>query len=186
MQQNRRPGWRNVSTSVPTEPVPLASVQAAALAYEVEQFLYAEAELLDEWRLHEWLELFTPDAYYLVPTTDLPNGDPDTDLFLVRDDRFLLEQRVNSLLTRSAHAEYPHSRTSRIVGNVRAQVTPDTSIAVSANFSISRLRNGSFDSYVGRYRHVLERAEDGFRFRVRKSILALETLRPQGKISILL
>ena len=25
--------------------------------YEVEQFLYEEAELLDQWRLHEWLEL---------------------------------------------------------------------------------------------------------------------------------
>ena len=30
---------------------------------EVEDFLYAEAELLDEWRLPEWLDLFTDDAY---------------------------------------------------------------------------------------------------------------------------
>jgi ethylbenzene dioxygenase subunit beta len=31
---------------------------------EVEQFLYREARLLDERRLHEWLELFTDDARY--------------------------------------------------------------------------------------------------------------------------
>jgi 3-phenylpropionate/cinnamic acid dioxygenase small subunit len=34
------------------------------LTQEVEQFLYREARLLDERRLHEWLELFTDDARY--------------------------------------------------------------------------------------------------------------------------
>ena len=38
---------------------------------DVEDFLFAEAELLDEWRLPEWLELFTDDAIYYVPATDL-------------------------------------------------------------------------------------------------------------------
>ena len=28
---------------------------------EIEDFLFAEADLLDEWRLPEWLELFTED-----------------------------------------------------------------------------------------------------------------------------
>ena len=40
---------------------------------DVEDFLFAEAELLDEWRLPEWLELFTDDAKYYVPATDLPS-----------------------------------------------------------------------------------------------------------------
>ena len=39
---------------------------------DVEDFLFAEAELLDEWRLPEWLELFTEDAIYYVPSTDVP------------------------------------------------------------------------------------------------------------------
>ena len=30
---------------------------------DVEDFLFAEAELLDEWRLPEWLELFTDMEY---------------------------------------------------------------------------------------------------------------------------
>ena len=31
---------------------------------EIEDFLFTEADLLDEWRLPEWLELFTDDVRY--------------------------------------------------------------------------------------------------------------------------
>ena len=48
---------------------------------EVEDFLYAEAALLDEWRLDEWLALFTEDGTYHVPSTDEPDGDPGSTLF---------------------------------------------------------------------------------------------------------
>ena len=30
----------------------------------IEEFLYREAELLDDWRLPEWADLFTDDARY--------------------------------------------------------------------------------------------------------------------------
>lgn len=152
---------------------------------EVEQFLYREADLLDRWRLHEWLELFAVDAHYLIPSTDKPDGDPSTDLFLVQDDRFLLEQRVNSLLTRAAHAEYPQSRTRRMISNVMVSKGDDERLRVIANFAIHRFRNGAIDTYVGQYRHIVQPDEAyGFRFCERKSILDLEALRPHGKVSI--
>src|SRR5699024_10727611 len=135
-----------------------------------------EADILDEWRLHEWLALFAENGRYLVPATDKPDGDPTQDLFLVQDDRFLLEQRVNSLQTRAAHAEYPHSRTRRLVTNVNAVETEDGLIEARANFAIFRARNGIVDTYFGRYLHVLERADEGFRFITRKSILDLDAL----------
>lgn len=153
----------------------------------VSQFLFEESELLDQWRLHEWLGLFAPNGEYLVPSTDLPDGDPTRDLFLIQDDRFLLEQRVNSLLTRAAHAEYPHSTTRRSVTNIRARQASDGQVHVEANFVIFRSRNGILDTYVGHYRHILEAdAESGFRFVRRLSILDLDSLRPQGKVSIIL
>ena len=165
----------------------LNAVERAALVSEVEQFLFEEAELLDQWQLHAWLELFSTDGRYLIPATDKPGGDPARDLFLVQDDRFLLEQRINSLLTRAAHAEYPHSRTRRLITNVRVTENLDGHINVAANFAVYRFRTGNFDTYVGHYRHVIEREGNGsFRFLVRKSILDLETLRPQGKVSIIL
>jgi p-cumate 2,3-dioxygenase beta subunit len=154
---------------------------------QVEQFLYEDAELLDQWRLHEWLATFAPEGRYLIPATDKPDGDPALDLFLVQDDRFLLEQRVNSLLTRAAHAEYPHSRTRRMITNVRVGGDQTGRLLVTANFAIFRMRPNVLDTYVGQYRHVLLRdAEQGYVFLERKSILDLDTLRPQGKVSIIL
>ena len=153
----------------------------------VEQFLFEEAELLDQWRLHEWLDLFAPDGYYEIPATDRPDGDPTQDLFLVHDDRFLLEQRVNSLLTRSAHAEYPHSATRRLVSNVRAMEADNGRLHVLANFAVYHVGSGVLDTYVGQYRHILERDEvTGFRFVSRKSVMVLDALRPHGKVSIIL
>jgi p-cumate 2,3-dioxygenase beta subunit len=153
----------------------------------VERFLYREADLLDSWRLHEWLDYFAPSAHYLVPATDLPNGDPRTDLFLIHDDRFLLEQRINSLLTRAAHAEYPHSRTRRIIGNVQAYERADGHLEISANFAVYRIRSGAVDTYVGQYRHELIPDDRlGFQFATRKAVLDLEALRPHGKVSIIL
>jgi p-cumate 2,3-dioxygenase beta subunit len=88
-------------------------VNAAEVTREqVEDFMFLEAELLDEWRLKEWLTLFTADGCYNVPATDVPaNASPDNALFYVADDRFRLEQRVERLLKRTAHAEFPKSKT---------------------------------------------------------------------------
>ena len=36
------------------------------LAREVEDFLYLEAELLDEWKLEAWLDLLTDDVRKIV------------------------------------------------------------------------------------------------------------------------
>ena len=155
------------------------------LTRSVEDFLYFEADLLDQWRLHEWLALFDQNGRYMIPSTDKPDGDPTRDLFLVQDDRFLLEQRVNSLQTRAAHAEYPHSRTRRLVTNIRA-AEDDGAIDVQANFAVFRARNGSVDTYFGRYVHRLAPEGDGYRFLIRKSILDLDALRPHGKVSIIL
>jgi p-cumate 2,3-dioxygenase beta subunit len=173
--------------SVAQPVTPFFAAEDDRLVRSVERFLFAEADLLDRWQLHDWLELFGADGLYLVPSTDKPEGDPKHDLFLIQDDRFMLEHRVNSLLTRSAHAEYPNSRTRRMVSNVAAYAREDGVVEAIANFAVFRVRNGITDTYFGQYRHVLEPLEDGgFRFLVRKAVLDLDGLRPLGKISIIL
>lgn len=173
--------------TVTGEATSIASTASREIRDEIEQFLFAESELLDQWRLHEWLELFVPEGHYVVPTTSLPEGDPSRDLVLIYDDRFMLEQRINSLLTRAAHAEYPHSRTRRLVTNLRVQEDGEGRYRVFANFAVHRARNGQFDTYVGQYRHVVERGgELGFRFIERKAVMVHDTLTPHGKVSIIL
>ena len=165
----------------------VAAVTTSLLRLELEDFLYYEADLLDRWQLEEWLTLFTERGRWLVPATDLPDGNPEEDLFLVHDDHFLLSHRVQGLLTKAAHVEYPHSRTRRLVSNVMATETGDGLVELRANFAVHRIRNQADHCYVGSYRHLLERGgERGFRFVERKTVLDHDALRPHGKLSFIL
>jgi p-cumate 2,3-dioxygenase beta subunit len=157
------------------------------LREEVEDFLHHDAELLDSWRLREWLELFTPDCHYFVPATDKPGGDPDADLFLIRDDWFLLSQRVDALVTGTAWTESPHSTTHRMVSNVRVAEREDGRIEAKANVLVHRSRGSRLDVYPAHLSLVLVRGgAAGFEIVERQGVLALEELRPHGRMSILL
>jgi p-cumate 2,3-dioxygenase subunit beta len=158
---------------------------ALALRLAVEDFLYHEAALLDEWRLDDWLALFTDDARYVVPTTDLPEGDPRTDLVLIDDNLTRLRGRVERLKSRHAHREYPWSRTRRLITNVRVTSVSGDEVAATAAFAVYRIRL-ELALFVGRYDYRLVRAADGFRMRYRRATLDLETLRDHGAISIIL
>ena len=89
---------------VQNKKAPPASVE---LQHEIEQFLFNEAALLDDWQLEEWLTLFTADGTYFVPTTDFPEGYPEPHLALIDDDMTRLTGRVKRLLSRHAYREYP-------------------------------------------------------------------------------
>ncbi|HUN51530.1 MAG TPA: aromatic-ring-hydroxylating dioxygenase subunit beta [Candidatus Sulfotelmatobacter sp.] len=154
---------------------------------EIEDLLFLEAELLDDWRLQDWLALFTDDARYLVPPTDLgADAEPDATLFYIADDRFRLNQRVARLQKRTAHSEFPHSKTRHLVSNVRIKEIGEQEIKVAAAFVTYRTKDGVTDSFVGSYRYVLARSESGWKIREKRCLLDLDGLRPQGRISILL
>jgi p-cumate 2,3-dioxygenase subunit beta len=153
---------------------------------EVEELLYREAALLDEWRLEEWLELLTEDAVYQVPPTDVPEGDSRNTLFIIADDAVRIRSRVKQLLGKSAWAENPHSRTRRMIANVRVLGLDGENILATANFAVYRMRYESVDTYVGRYDYKLVRHGNDLRIRERRAILDNEALRPHGKISFIL
>ena len=156
-----------------------------SLREEVEDFLYEEAALLDEWRLDEWAALFTEDAKYVVPSTDLPEGDPDLDLVFINDDIMRLRSRVKRLKSRHAHREYPWSRTRRFITNVRVKETVDGDLAVTANALVYRFRSGQDDPYVGHYEYTLRRVDGELKISYRRAILDHETLSRHGAVSII-
>jgi p-cumate 2,3-dioxygenase beta subunit len=161
-------------------------VTNAVTRQQVEDFLFQEAALLDEWRLDEWLALFEAGATYEVPTTDRPNDDPHRSQYYVWDDYELLTARVKRLKSKHAHAENPHSRTRRLVTNVRVAESSDSSLDVRAAFLIYKIRDGNVDQFVGRYEHTLAANGEGLRFRRRRAVLELEVLRPGGRLSFIL
>jgi p-cumate 2,3-dioxygenase subunit beta len=162
-----------------------AAAQTISLA-EVERFLIEEVALLDDWKLDEWFSLMQAGARYLVPGLNTPDSDPDTALFLVADDYTSLRSRIAQLNGRSAWAETPRSRTRHQVTNVRILEADEHAAYVTANFVVWRFQNGASDAYVGKYLHRMVRTADGLRFTERRCQLDLETLRPHGKLSIIL
>jgi p-cumate 2,3-dioxygenase beta subunit len=158
---------------------------------QVEDFLYREARLLDDWDLDAWLTLWaTGSTRYVVPCNDDPDGDPATGLVLIDDDEQRLRLRVERLNSRKAHREFPHSRTSHQVSNVILDAVDgtggDAQLPVTAEFTVWRFRNGRVTYYVGRYHYRLVAAEGGMRIRAKRSVLAMTELRPAGDLAILL
>ena len=153
---------------------------------EAEDFLYHEAALLDEWKVKEWAALFTDDGEYMIPSTDAPHADPRTTLFLVFDDRHRLEERGKRLMSKAAHAEFPHSRTVHSYSNVRVAQSEDGETLVRCAFSIARSKGPVNETYPGHMLFRLRRVDGALRIRLKRCELALEVLRPHGKVSIIL
>ncbi|MFZ5487316.1 MAG: aromatic-ring-hydroxylating dioxygenase subunit beta [Burkholderiaceae bacterium] len=155
---------------------------------EVEDFLYHEAALLDDWQLDDWLALYTADARYEVPATDLPrDASPDSSLFYIADDAFRLSERVKRLNKKMAVSEQPRSKTRHLVSNVRILARSADSAQVNAAFVTYRSKDGFTDTYVGSTDYTLVRGADGaLKIRSKRCVLDLESLRPQGRVSILL
>lgn len=154
---------------------------------DVERFLYTEAALIDDWKLDEWLALFTDDCVYIIPSTDKPWGNPKDTLVFVDDNRIRLEGRVRRLKSKTAHREFPHSRVRHFVTNVLiAGHTPDGDLKVQANFQVYRFKEGSTEPFIGTYRYVLTRQDGEIRIRRKYAILDIENLRGQGAVSIIL
>jgi p-cumate 2,3-dioxygenase beta subunit len=158
---------------------------ALALRATVEEFLYHEAALLDAWRLDEWLALFTADGRYMMPTTDLPDGDPRKDLVFIDDDMVRLRARVERLKSRHGHREYPSSRTRRFISNLRIE-TGEAGIVATSSFLVYRFRMGESAPYVGWYEHRLKRVDGELKIYRRKAVLDLEALSEHGAVSIIL
>lgn len=98
----------------------------------------------------------------------------------------MLEQRVIRLKKPTAHAEFPHSRTRRMITNVRVEEPEGGGLDVKANFAIHRYRNWTHVLFVGEYLYRLVRADGGLKISYRRATLDLEVLNPEGKVSIVI
>lgn len=153
---------------------------------DIEEFLIQEAHLLDEWRLHEWRQLFTKECRYLVPVTNAdPQAGPEGTLHYIADDGFRLTHRVGRLMKKTGHAEYPRAKVLHMISNVRITGRDETMIEAASNFSTYRSHRTNLDIYVGHheYRFVID--EGALRIQQKRSVLHMEALRPHGRISLI-
>lgn len=153
---------------------------------EIEDFLYHESELLDDWKLEEWAALFSDTGTYLVPPLKNPNADPTKSLFYIHDNRNRLEERAKRLLKKEAHVEYPHSKTLRHINNVRIKSQEGNQVVVRCNFATYRTKRDVIDTFIGVQDYHLVVNADEILIQEKKVTLQLDSLRPHGKISLIL
>jgi 3-phenylpropionate/cinnamic acid dioxygenase small subunit len=161
-----------------------------ALYGEIVEFLYREAEILDDYRYADWIALFADDARYVMPvrTTQFrAAGAGFHEVAFFEDNLSSLRTRVERLQTEFAWAETPPSRTRHFVSNVL--VDPGEhggEFAVRLNFMVTRTRSDhGHQLFTGRREDLLRR-DDGTGFKiVRRRILMDETVITGTNLSVL-
>jgi 3-phenylpropionate/cinnamic acid dioxygenase small subunit len=160
------------------------------LAQEVADFLYREAELLDERRYDDWLALLSDDIRYWMPMRrNVKYGEEGreftrntTDINWFDEGKDTLSRRVRQIQTGIHWAEEPVSRISHLVTNVQVlEATPSVAdpreVRVKCRFLIYRNRvETETDILVGKREDLLRRADnsqdgDNWRIARRKIIL---------------
>lgn len=156
------------------------------LVREVEEFLYQEADLLDERRFTEWLDLLDEDISYFMPIrrnvkfgqqAERENTVLGQGISWFDEDKWTLTKRVEQILTGVHFAEEPLSRVSRMVSNVRIiEARPSVSelreVAVRCRFLLYQNRQ-EYETYIfaGKRNDVLRRHGDSWKIARREIIL---------------
>src|SRR5690242_21777272 len=136
---------------------------------EIEDFLYGEADLLDERRYEDWLRLLAEDVRYWMPMRrNVKFGEEEReftrdgqDISWFDEGKETLTRRVKQILTGIHWAEEPVSRISHIVTNVQiVEATPSVAeareVTVRCRFLIYRNRvETETDILVGKREDVL-------------------------------
>jgi 3-phenylpropionate/cinnamic acid dioxygenase small subunit len=152
---------------------------------EVEDFLFYEADLLDERRFSEWLELLAPEIRYRVPIAQNVHSEDtaheyligDLDISWVDEGIETLTARVRQLETGIHWAEEPVSRTSHLITNVRVTEDDGASVTVRSRFLVYRNRvRGVEDLLVGKRVDRLVRHGQTFKLAERVVYLDQTTL----------
>ncbi|GHH99806.1 hypothetical protein AM1BK_33490 [Neobacillus kokaensis] len=139
--------------------------------FEIKQFLYREARLLDEGKMEDWLQLFTKDCLYWTPVTP-GGGDPTKEITISFDDRRRLEDRVYRLRTGYAWSQIPASRTIRSISNVEVWKENNSNLyRVRCNFMLNELRAGKMKLLSGWYGFLLTKENNDWKILVKQNNL---------------
>ncbi|OBJ42231.1 hypothetical protein A5630_21225 [Mycolicibacterium mucogenicum] len=165
--------------------------------YEVSQFMFREARLLDERQFDEWLTLLAADIRYVAPVrlARMPREEsrefePEGGGAHFDDSKDDLAERVRKVNTGRAWSEVPASRTRHLITNIEVQAHDDPeTYRVLSNFFLYRTRSATYqDQFAGARRDVLRRRSDSYGdFElVRRTILLDQTVLLGNNLAVFL
>ena len=150
------------------------------LRQDIEEFLYREADLLDERRYEEWLDLFAADVRYWMPMRrNVPRDEPGreftregVDVNWFDEGKDTLTRRVKQILTGVHWAEEPPSRICHVVSNVQILSASPSEVALKCRFLVYRNRvETETDILVGKREDLLRRDGGSWKIARRKIVL---------------
>lgn len=161
------------------------NISRILLKEEIQDFLFREAELLDERNFEEWLDLLTDDIRYWMPMRrnvkanelDREFTREGQDVNWFDEGKETLERRVRQILTGVHWAEEPLSRICHFVTNVqllRAEpsITDPIEVSVKCRFLIYRNRvQTETDFLIGKREDTLRKVNKEWKISQRKIIL---------------
>ncbi|MBS75532.1 3-phenylpropionate/cinnamic acid dioxygenase subunit beta [Variovorax sp.] len=170
-------------TETLTEPTAVASppprpprdARYYELKREIEEFLYDEAEMLDQRRFREWLDTLTEDLVYFMPMMfNVKFGQHETrektryekDMSWFNEGKWTLTKRAEQILTGVHWAEEPLSRLCRLVTNVQLTAIEENAagqqeVSVLSGFLIYQNRCEHEEYYFAGKRSDVLRRVDG-------------------------
>ena len=156
------------------------ALERLLLQREIEEFMSMEAELLDERRYDEWLELIADDIHYHMPQRrnvkfgeqDRENTSSEDEIGWFDEGKRILIGRVRQINTGIHWAEEPRSRVCHIVSNVQILSESPTEVNAKSRFIVYRNRvETETDFFVGKREDVLRRVEGSWKIARREITL---------------
>jgi 3-phenylpropionate/cinnamic acid dioxygenase small subunit len=174
-------------------PITEAQLERMLLHADVSDFLYREADLLDQRRYTEWLDMLADDYQYSVPLRmNVAYGETDAreetragrEICWFDERKDTVELRVQQLMTGVHWAEEPVSRVSHLVTNIRLDAIELPEVEVSCRFLVYRNRVADeTDFLVGRRRDRLRQVGESWQV-VRRELLLDQSVLLAKNLSI--
>jgi 3-phenylpropionate/cinnamic acid dioxygenase small subunit len=156
------------------------------LKADIEDFYFHEADLLDDRRFRDWLDLLADDISYFMPIRRnvkfgqhlaRENTKRGEGISWFDEDKWTLTKRVEQILTGVHYAEEPLSRIAHMVSNVqikaaRPGIAEAGELDVTSRFLVYQNRV-EYETYtfVGRRNDTLRRTDRGWQIARREILL---------------
>ncbi|HEV7879010.1 3-phenylpropionate/cinnamic acid dioxygenase subunit beta [Bradyrhizobium sp.] len=156
------------------------------LKADMEDFLYAEADLLDNRQFRDWLNLLADDMTYFMPIrrnvkfgqhAQRENTVQGSGISWFDEDKWTLTKRVDQILTGVHYAEEPLSRVCHMVSNVQVLgATPSLEapqeVEVRCRFLVyqNRIEYETY-TFVGKRTDLIRKTSDGWKIARREILL---------------
>jgi 3-phenylpropionate/cinnamic acid dioxygenase small subunit len=146
-------------------------IDTLLLEVEIERFFAVEAELLDERRFDEWLDLFDEDVRYWMPIARNVHFEQlereyteHSESNWFDEGKEILRKRVLQIQGGDHWAEEPRSRTTHIVANVRVDKENGAEVTVKSRFIVYACRlEHDVDFFVGKRIDILRREQSSWK-----------------------